>query len=296
MKINRKLFPYVLTLPALLVCVGILIPFFTAVYYSLQRYNLKMPHMKGFIWFDNYVNIFTDPSFWNTIKVSLTYTFFTIIVELLLGLGIALLLAKRNWLNNTLGVLLILPLMIAPALASLIWKLLINPNFGIVNYLLSFIGLDDFTWASHPDTVMFILIMVDVWVFTPFIMILLLAGLRSLPRQPFEAAELDGVPEYYKFFRITLPMLFPFILTASLFRLLESIQQFDIIYALSQGGPGESSMVFQVSAYLQTFQYTNIGKAAAMMVVLWAICYFLCHVFVQQWHKLKIKTKGELLQ
>jgi multiple sugar transport system permease protein len=296
MKINRKLFPYVLTLPALLVCVGILIPFFTAVYYSLQRYNLKMPHMKGFIWFDNYVSIFTDPSFWNTIRVSLTYTFFTIIIELLLGLGIALLLAKRNWLNNILGVLLVLPLMIAPALASLIWRLLINPNFGIVNYLLSFIGIDDFTWASHPDTVLFTLIMVDVWVFTPFIMILLLAGLRSLPRQPFEAAELDGVPEYYKFFRITLPMLFPFILTASLFRLLESIQQFDIIYALSQGGPGESSMVFQVSAYLQTFQYTNIGKAAAMMVVLWAICYFLCHVFVKQWHKLKIKTKGELLQ
>ena len=296
MKINRKLFPYVLTLPALLVCVGILIPFFTAVYYSLQRYNLKMPHMKGFIWFDIYVNIFTDPSFWNTIRVSLTYTFFTIIIELLLGLGIALLLAKRTWLNNVLGVLLVLPLMIAPALASLIWRLLINPNFGVVNYILSFLGLEDFTWASHPDTVLFTLIMVDVWVFTPFIMILLLAGLRSLPRQPFEAAELDGVPEYYKFFRITLPMLFPFILTASLFRLLESIQQFDIIYALSQGGPGESSMVFQVSAYLQTFQYTNIGKAAAMMVVLWAICYFLCHVFVQQWHKLKIKTKGELLQ
>ncbi len=296
MKINRKLFPYVLTLPALLVCVGILIPFFTAVYYSLQRYNLKMPHMKGFIWFDNYVNIFTDPSFWITIRVSLTYTFFTIIIELLLGLGIALLLAKRTWLNNVLGVLLVLPLMIAPALASLIWRLLINPNFGVVNYILSFLGLEDFTWASHPDTVLFTLIMVDVWVFTPFIMILLLAGLRSLPRQPFEAAELDGVPEYYKFFRITLPMLFPFILTASLFRLLESIQQFDIIYALSQGGPGESSMVFQVSAYLQTFQYTNIGKAAAMMVVLWAICYFLCHVFVQQWHKLKIKTKGELLQ
>ena len=296
MKINRKFFPYVLTLPALLVCVGILIPFFTAVYYSLQRYNLKMPHMKGFIWFDNYVNIFTDPSFWNTIRVSLTYTFFTIIIELLLGLGIALLLAKRTWLNNVLGVLLVLPLMIAPALASLIWRLLINPNFGVVNYVLSFIGLDGFTWASHPDTVLFTLIMVDVWVFTPFIMILLLAGLRSLPRQPFEAAELDGVPEYYKFFRITLPMLFPFILTASLFRLLESIQQFDIIYALSQGGPGESSMVFQVSAYLQTFQYTNIGKAAAMMVVLWAICYFLCHVFVKQWHKLKIKTKGDLLQ
>ena len=96
--------------------------------------------MKGFIWFDNYVNIFTDPSFWNTIRVSLTYTFFTIIIELLLGLGIALLLAKRTWLNNVLGVLLVLPLMIAPALASLIWRLLINPNFGVVNYILSFLG------------------------------------------------------------------------------------------------------------------------------------------------------------
>ena len=95
--------------------------------------------MKGFIWFDNYVNIFTDPSFWNTIRVSLTYTFFTIIIELLLGLGIALLLAKRTWLNNVLGVLLVLPLMIAPALASLIWRLLINPNFGVVNYILSFL-------------------------------------------------------------------------------------------------------------------------------------------------------------
>ncbi len=292
MKISNRLFPYVLTLPALFVCVGILIPFFTSVYYSLQRYNLKMPYMKGFIWFDNYINIFTDASFWNTIRVSLTYTFFTVIVELILGLGIALLLAKRNFINNLLGVLLVLPLMIAPALASLIWRLLINPNFGVVNYLLTFVGITDFKWASHPDSVMFTLIMIDVWVFTPFIMILLLAGLRALPRQPFEAAELDGVPEYYKFFRITLPMLFPYILTACLFRMLESIQQFDIIYALSQGGPGESSMAFQVSAYLQTFQYTNIGKAAAMMVVLWAICYFLCFIFVRQWHKLKEKTRG----
>jgi len=292
MKINKKLFPYVLTLPALLVCAGLLIPFFTAVYYSLQRYNLKMPHMKGFIWFDNYVRIFTDASFWNTIQVSLTYTLFTVVFELLLGLGIALLLAKRTWYNNILGVLLILPLMIAPAVASLMWKLMINPNFGVFNYFFSLVGIENFKWASDPSTVIFTLVLVDMWVFTPFIMILLLAGLRALPRQPFEAAELDGVPGYYKFFRITLPMLFPYILTACLFRMLESIQQFDIIYALSQGGPGESSMVFQVSAYLTTFQYTNIGKAAAMMVVLWAIAYFLCHVFVKQWHKLRAKTKG----
>jgi multiple sugar transport system permease protein len=108
-------------------------------------------------------------------------------------------------------------------------------------------------------------VLVDVWVYTPFMMILLLAGLRSLPPQPFEAAALDGVPASFVFFRITLPMLAPYIITASLFRLLDSIQQFDIIYAMTQGGPGDRLMVFQVQAYLEFFQYTNVGRSAALV-------------------------------
>ena len=116
--------------------------------------------------------------------------------------------------------------------------------------------------------------LVDVWVYTPFIMILLLAGLRSLPQQPFEAAALDGVPRRFVFFRITLPMLMPYIITATLFRLLDSIQQFDIIYAMTQGGPGDTLLVFQVRAYLEFYQYTNVGKSAALLIILWAITYF----------------------
>ena len=133
-------------------------------------------------------------------------------------------------------------------------------------------------------------VLVDVWVYTPFIMILLLAGLRSLPRQPFEAAALDGVPAAFVFFRITLPMLAPYIITASLFRLLDSIQQFDIIYAMTQGGPGDRLMVFQVQAYLEFFQYTNVGRSAALLMILWVITNILSNIFIKNWLRLRARV------
>jgi len=291
-RLLRGALPYVLSLPALLVCVGILIPFFTAMYYSLLRFRLSLPMMKGFIWFDNYIAFLSDAAFWNTVSISLTYAFLTVVIELVLGLGIALLLVRPTRLNNAASILLLLPLMTAPALAALMWKLMTNPNFGILSYLVSLAGLMDFRWASDPKTALLTVTLVDVWVYTPFIMILLLAGLRSLPKQPFEAASLDGVPRSFVFFRITLPMLMPYVITATLFRLLDSIQQFDIIYSMTQGGPGDRLMVFQVQAYLEFFQYTNVGRSAALMIVLWAITYGLSNIFIKHWLKLRERARS----
>jgi multiple sugar transport system permease protein len=288
----RKALPYLLSMPALLMCIGILIPFITAVYYSLLRFRLNLPAMKGFIWFQNYINFFTDPKFWNTVYISLLYAAVTVGLELILGLAIALLLQKQTRLNNFVSILLLLPLMTAPALASLMWKLMTNPNFGILSYFVGLMGYHDFKWASDPSTAIFTVVLVDIWVYTPFIMILLLAGLRSLPTAPFEAAALDGVPRSFVFFRITLPMLMPYVLTATLFRLLDSIQQFDIIYAMTQGGPGDKLLVFQVQAYLDFFQATNVGRSSALMVILWAITYFLSNIFIKQWLKLREKAHG----
>lgn len=288
----RRALPYMLSLPALLVCIGILIPFGTAVYYSTQRYNLSFPQARAFIGLENYIDFFSDSAFWNTIEVSLLYTFLTVVLELLLGLGIALLLRKPGRFNNMVSILLLLPLMTAPALAALMWKLMTNPNFGVLSYLIGLMGFGDFRWASSPSSALFTVVLVDMWVYTPFIMILLLAGLRSLPRQPFEAAELDGVPRSFVFFRITLPMLMPYIITATLFRLLDSIQQFDIIYAMTQGGPGDTLMVFQVQSYLEFFQYTNVGRSAALLMVLWVITYILSNLFVKHWLKLRERAHG----
>ncbi|MFO1075147.1 MAG: sugar ABC transporter permease [Geminicoccaceae bacterium] len=291
-RLGRAVLPYLLSLPALLVCIGILVPFGTAVWYSLQRYNLNLPMMRGFIWFDQYVQLFQSAAFWNTVKVSLLYTFLTVGVELLLGLGIALLLRRPGRFNNALSIALLLPLMVAPAIAALMWKLMTHPDFGIFSYLLSLVGVHDFRWASDPSTALFTVVLVDVWVYTPFIMILLLAGLRSLPRQPFEAAELDGVPASFVFFRITLPMLMPYILTASLFRMLDSLQQFDIVYAMTQGGPGNATLVFQVQAYLDFFKNFNVGRSAAMLLVLWLIAHLLSQQFIKQWLRLRERAHG----
>ncbi len=287
-----QLLPYLLSLPALLVCIGILVPFVTAAYYSLLRFRLNMPAMKGFIWFGNYQAFLTDSEFWNTVRVSLLYTALTVGVELVLGLGIAMLLQKQTRLNNLVSILLLLPLMTAPALAALMWKLMTNPNFGVLSYLVQLMGVHDFKWASSPNSALFTVVLVDVWVYTPFIMILLLAGLRSLPKQPFEAAALDGVPRRFVFFRITLPMLTPYIITASLFRLLDSIQQFDIIYPMTQGGPGNTLLVFQVRAYLEFYQYTNVGRSTALLMILWAITYALSNLFIKQWLKLRERARG----
>ena len=287
-----RLLPYLLSLPALLVCIAILVPFMTAAVYSLQRYRLNLPYLRGFIGVDNYIDFLSDPAFWNTLRISLTYTALTVVFELLLGLGIALLLRRPTRFHNAVSIVLLLPLMTAPAIAALMWKLMTNPSFGILSYLVSLFGVHDFKWASDPSTALFTVVLVDVWVYTPFIMILLLAGLRSLPRQPFEAAALDGVPASFVFFRIMLPMLTPYIITASLFRMLDSIQQFDIIYAMTQGGPGDRLMVFQVQAYLEFFQYTNVGRSAALLMVLWLITNILSNIFIKNWLRLRARAHG----
>ena len=292
-RVGRRVLPYLLSLPALLACIGILIPFGTAIVYSLQRYRLSQPWNRGFNWGQNYVDFFSDPTFWNTVQVSLTYAFLAVTLQLMLGLGIALLLQKRTLFNNVVSIMLLMPLMTAPVLASLMWKLMTNPGFGILSYMAETVGIEDFRWGSDPSTALLTVVIVDIWVYTPFIMILLLAGLRSLPKQPFEAAALDGVPRLFVFWRITLPMLMPFLLTATLFRVIESIQQFDIIYAMTQGGPGNTLMVFQVEAYLNFFQATNVGRSAALLLILWAITYVLSNIFIKNWLRLREKQRGD---
>ena len=156
---KANLLPYLLSLPALIVCIGILIPFFTAVYYSMLRFRLNLPAMKGFIWFDNYKNFLSDPEFWNTVRVSLLYTGLTVGVELVFGLIIALLLQKQSRFNNLVSILLLLPLMTAPALAALMWKLMTNPNFGVLSYFVQLLGFPDFKWASSPSSALFTVVL-----------------------------------------------------------------------------------------------------------------------------------------
>lgn len=284
--------PYLLSLPSLLVTVGILIPFALAVGYSMQKYNLSFPAGRRFVGLENYVEMARDVKFWHTVAVTLLYTFWSVGVELVLGMAIALLLARSDAIARVLTPLLILPLMVAPAVGSLMWKLMTNPVFGLVNYLLSFVGQRNFPWASSPHTALFTVVLVDIWIFTPFMALLLLAGLRSLPQQPFEAARLDGAPWAFIFRELTLPLLTPYIITAVLFRILDSLQQFDIIYAMTQGGPGDALLNFQVRSYLEAFSFLNIGTASAYLMVLWAISYLISQLMIVYWSRSRARLRG----
>lgn len=281
---RKKYLPYLIVLPALVLTLPVLIPFFQSIYYSMTTYSLTNP-VKNFIWFENYVWLFTDPEFWNSVRVSFVYAGTAVGIELLLGLLIAVLLNQETLLAKIFRPLLLMPLMIAPIIGTLMWKLMMSPEFGVLNYFLSAFGARDFQWASGADSAMFSVVLIDVWMFTPFIALLLLAGLRSMPAPPFEAAMVDGASKWFIFKNLTIPMLMPFIIVAVVFRLIDSLRQFDIIFGLTKGGPGSKLMNFQVSAYTTSFTYTKISDGSALMLINWLIVYIISMFLVKFWRK-----------
>jgi len=276
---RRALRPYLLTLPALLLTIGILYPFGLGVFYTFFDYSASNPQ-PGFIGLENYTNMFASSDFWSSALVTFEYAIGTTVIETMLGVAVALLLYRGSLVSGVLEKVLILPLMIAPVIATIMWNLMLQPSIGVVNYLLSPFGLGGIEWTDSPGLALFSMIMIDVWVFTPFVAILALAGMRSLPRDPFEAASVDGAGYWYTFRRLMLPMLWPYILVAVIFRFMDSLKMFDIIYALTQGGPGDSTMVLQVRAYQDAILFTSFSQGLAYMVVLWAIVFGITRILV----------------
>jgi multiple sugar transport system permease protein len=174
--------------------------------------------------------------------------------------------------------------MIAPVLATLIWKLMMNPSFGVANWLLSPFGLRNFAWGDSPNTALFTVVLIDVWIFTPFFALLLLAGLRGIDHSLYEAAHVDGAHAWDTFRAVIWPLILPYVIVSVLFRLVDSLRAFDIIFALTKGGPGNTLWNYQVTAYYQSITFSNIGLGAAYMVVNWVIIYLISQGLVAWWN------------
>src|ERR1700736_3801767 len=267
-----KFRPYFVFAPSFILTVGILIPFLAAICLSFTDYSLNSSDV-SFIGFDNYLTMLQSPDFWHSLGITIQSAFFCTTVDMLLGIGVALLLNDENIVARFLRIVLIFPLMIAPVIGTLIWKLITNPSVGILVGPMQLIGLGDFKWGASPDTAMFSLVVVDAWVYTPFVIILVLAGLRSLPKSPYEAALIDGGSPWFVFKNLTLPMLTPVLLITLVFRLMLSLQEFSIIFALTEGGPGDSTMSLSLQAYNRAFPFYGLAEAIPMMLFLWALVY-----------------------
>ncbi len=285
--------PYLILLPALLILVGILIPFGMGVYYSLTAYSLNRPgSLDNFVALRNYDRMIHSSGFVNSTTITLKYALSATGVELGLGLGIAMLLNRDTLLAKILQTTLIFPMMVAPVIGTLIWKLMMQPSVGILNPMLNTVGLPSLQWASVPETALFSVVLVDVWMFTPFAALILLAGLRSFPREPFEAARVDGASFWFTFRNLTLPMLTPYIIIVVLFRFMDSLKMFDIIFAMTEGGPGNTLMTYQLTAYRTSIQYLRLAQGLPYAVTLFFVIYFTSQTLVKYWGKAQRRAAG----
>jgi len=265
-------------LPTFLVMVCVFgLPLVFSFYLSFTGWGLEQPLFAGrFVGLANYDDVLSNSVFRKAIYITLGYTAATVAAQMLLGLGIALLLNVDLPGMRVFRTALIVPMMVTPIVGALCWKLLLDPSHGVFN---QWIG-EKIVWLGRSDTAIYAIWLVGVWQNTPYVTIILLAGLRSLPSEPIEAAAIDGAGRLAAFWFVTRPMLRPYILVALLLRTIFEFRAFDNIYAMTGGGPANSTMVLSMYTYLVTFvQFDfSIGAAAAWLMLLMSLV--LCVLFI----------------
>ena len=290
--LRERILPYLIIAPALLMTIGILYPFITAVWYSLTNYSFLSGSYR-FVGVRNWSRMFRDADFYNAVWVTAKYAFWSTGVEMVLGTGIALLICKKtNWFTAGLRVVLVFPLMIAPVIATIIWQLMTNTSVGIIEKFLNLFDVYAFPWGASQTTALFTVVVIDVWVYTPFIIVLVVAGINSLPKSPFEAAQVDGASAWFTFRNLTLPMLKPFLYIALIFRLMAAMQEYAIIFALTKGGPGNTLMNLSLTAYNKGFYYKRFGESMPHILVLWIFIYIIAKILVGKWLKVQKAAAG----
>ncbi|MBU6351000.1 MAG: sugar ABC transporter permease [Chloroflexi bacterium] len=285
--------PYLILLPALLLLIGILYPFLLGVYYSFTAFNFKVPDSQfNFVGLRNYARMVTDGDFLYSTYITLAYAVVSTAIELGLGLLVAMLLNRESRIAKIFTPLLIFPMIIAPVIGTLVWKMMMQPSVGILNPILNRVGLPSLEWAAVPETALFSVALVDIWMFTPFAALMILAGLRSFPNAPFEAARVDGASFWFTFRNLTLPMLTPFILIIVVFRFMDSLKMFDIIFAMTEGGPGNTLMTYQLTAYRTSIQFQRLAGGLPYAILLYIMIYLVSMYLIKAWGRAQRRAAG----
>ncbi|MDG2376559.1 MAG: sugar ABC transporter permease [Woeseiaceae bacterium] len=279
---SNRTFLLISILPAILILGGFVLMLFWGFYQSLtdMRFGRTRVDFEGF---GNYAYLFGRGRFWDSVSLTTTFAFTAVACEAVLGLAIAKLFNTKALLANWCRPVMLLPLVLPPLSVALMWTTMMNPESGVLNYFLGFIGVDNFSWISKADTALLAVVFIDVWTYTPFFALIIFAGLRGISPEILEAARMNGAKAWGLFFRIELPMVLPYIILAALFRLIDSLNQFDIIFGTTQGGPGNATNVLSISAYFTAFQNLQFGRGAAIMIMNWLVVLVSALVMVKLW-------------
>lgn len=264
----RILFP----LPAI-VFIGLLMvfPILYTLYLSFTNWNLTSGMEPSFVGLNSYLRVFSEPRFLHALGRTFTFTVFAVAIEVVLGVAVALIL-NRAFVGRSLAkLLLLLPLVATPVAVGIVFNLFYDPTIGLLNFTLHALGLPQGRWISSENTVIASLVLVDVWQWTPMITLIVLAGLAGLSEEPVEAARVDGASDWQILRYVTIPMVMPVILTAMILRLIDALKTFDIIFAMTGGGPGYASETLNIMGFKYSFEYFRMGQSSVILVALFLV-------------------------
>ena len=267
----RKVSPFFwFIVPAVVVVAAIIVfPWIFTLWMSL--FEWKIGSKAAFIGLGNFTELLGNTRFLESVGHTLLFTALAVAGPLLLGTAAALIFHQKFAGRGFLRGAFILPMMATPVAIALVWTMMFHPQQGVLNYLLSLVGIGPSEWVYSPKLAIACLVMVDIWQWTPLVMLIVLGGLASLPTDPFEAAHMEGATRWQTLRHVTLPLLMPFILVAAVVRMIDALKTFDTIYVITQGGPGTASETINIYLYLQAFSFYQIGKASAVVVVFFAL-------------------------
>lgn len=277
------------TLAWLLLTPSLILMFFTLVLpmvfqavVSFTKHNMMFPWEKGFAGLSNYVAVFRDPSFWNALRITLVFVVGSVSLEIILGTGVAVALNQEFRGRGVARAFILIPWALPPVVVGLTWSWILSGSFGVLNGLLYELGLihEYIPWLSYPRFALFLVVLVEVWKSMPFVAILMLAGLQSIPLEVLESATVDGATSLQRFFRITLPLVRPMLVVGLTLETIWAFKAFDLIYLLTKGGPANATEVLGYLIYSEAFGKLNFGTSAAMSFILVAIISILVAVML----------------
>ncbi len=267
----RILFP----LPAIIfVALLMIFPVLYTLFLSFTNWNLTSGMPLSFNGIDSYLRVLAETRFRHAVGRTFFFTFFAVVTEGFLGVAIALILNRTFAGKSIAKLLLLLPLVATPVAVGIVFNLFYDPTIGLANFVLKSLGLPQGLWVSSAGSVIPSLILVDVWQWTPMITLIVLAGLAGLSEEPVEAARVDGASEWQILRYVTLPMVMPVILTAVILRLIDALKTFDIIFAMTGGGPGDASETLNIMGFKYSFEYFRMGQSAVILVALFLVVFF----------------------
>jgi multiple sugar transport system permease protein len=292
--LSDRAIAWIFVAPTIIILLAInIFPLIWTIYLSFTNYAVNRPNRDvSFVGLRNYERILSDEGTWATMQATAHFLIWTIVIQVLIGFTLAYLINKKFRGNDLWTTIIVFPMMLSPAVVGNFWTFLYQPQIGLFNYVVSFFtGVDpsSFSMIASVDLAPWAIIIVDTWMWTPFVMLICLAGLRSIPDSIYEAAECDRASKWRQFWTITIPMILPFLMLAVLFRGIENFKMFDLVVQLTGGGPGNTTTLTSIDLKREAFEKWRTGFSSAYAVILFVTVFGLASIYVKALNKVKAR-------